>query len=81
MAFSEDMESVGKFAPRKLWVLFTTILRIWWARFRYRTPVLYYPPSGPNKVPVLRDIDPAGRHALDLQQSGLPLPCRWCFNL
>lgn len=56
MAFSEDMESVGKFALRKVWLLFTTILRIWWARFRYRTPVLYYPPSGPNKVPVLRDI-------------------------
>ncbi len=56
MTFSEDMESVGKFAFRKLWVLFTTILHIWWARFRWRTPVLYYPPSGPNKVPVLRDI-------------------------
>lgn len=56
MAFSEDMESVGKFAPRKLWVLFTTILSIIWARFKYRTPVLYYPPSGPNKVPVLRDL-------------------------
>lgn len=56
MAFSEDMESVGKFALRKVLVLFTTILHIWWARFRYRTPVLYYPPSGPNKVPVLRDI-------------------------
>ena len=56
MAFSEDMESVGKFALRKVWVLFTTILRIWWARFRHNTPVLYYPPSGPNKVPVLRDI-------------------------
>jgi glycosyltransferase involved in cell wall biosynthesis len=56
MAFSEDMESVGKFAFRKVWVLFTTILRIWLARFRHGTPVLYYPPSGPNKVPVLRDI-------------------------
>lgn len=56
MAFSEDMESVGKFALRKVWVLFTTILAIWVGRFRYRTPVLYYPPSGPNKVPVLRDI-------------------------
>lgn len=56
MAFSEDIGSVGKFAPRKLWVLFTIILHIWWARFRYRTPVLYYPPSGPAKVPVLRDI-------------------------
>jgi glycosyltransferase involved in cell wall biosynthesis len=56
MAFSEDMESVGKFAVRKLWVLLTTIMRIWVARFRWGTPVLYYPPSGPNKVPVLRDI-------------------------
>jgi len=56
MAFSEDMESVGKFALRKVLVLLTTILRIWWARLRYRTPVLYYPPSGPNTVPVLRDI-------------------------
>ena len=56
LAFSEDMESVGKFAVKKLWILFTTILRIWAARLRHRTPVLYYPPSGPNKVPVLRDI-------------------------
>lgn len=56
LAFSEDMQSVGKFAVRKLWILFTTIVRIWIARVRYRTPVLYYPPSGPNKVPVLRDI-------------------------
>lgn len=56
MAFSEDMESVGKFALRKVLVLFTTIFSIWWVRIRYSTPVLYYPPSGPNKVPVLRDI-------------------------
>jgi len=56
LAFSEDMESVGKFAIGKVWALFTTILRIWWARFCFRTPVLYYPPSGPNTVPVLRDI-------------------------
>ena len=56
MAFSDDMESVGKFAPRKLWVLFITIVRMWIARFSHRTSVLYYPPSGPNMVPVLRDI-------------------------
>ncbi|MBK9286415.1 MAG: hypothetical protein IPN38_01715 [Flavobacteriales bacterium] len=56
LAFSDDMESVGKFALRKVWVLFTTILRVWIARFKYGTPVLYYPPSGPNMVPVLRDI-------------------------
>lgn len=54
--YSDDMDSVGKFAFRKILILFTTILRVWVARFRYRTPMLYYPPSGPNMVPVLRDI-------------------------
>ena len=56
LAYSEDMDSVGKFSLSKVGVLFTTILRVWWARIRYRTPMLYYPPSGPNMVPVLRDI-------------------------
>jgi glycosyltransferase involved in cell wall biosynthesis len=56
LKYSEDMDSVGKFALRKVWLLFTTILRVWWVRLRHRTPMLYYPPSGPNMVPVLRDI-------------------------
>ncbi len=56
MAFSADMESVGKFALGKVWKLFATILAVWCARLRYATPVMYYPPSGPNKVPVFRDI-------------------------
>ena len=56
MAFSADMESVGKYSPGKVFKLLTTILEVWWARLRHRTPVLYYPPSGPNKIPVLRDI-------------------------
>lgn len=56
LAFSDDIGDVGRFAFRKLWILFTTILRVWWARIRHGTQVLYYPPSGPAKVPVLRDI-------------------------
>lgn len=56
LAFSENMDSVGKASWRKVWLLFTTILRIGLARIRFRTPVLYYPPSGPNTVPVIRDI-------------------------
>lgn len=56
MAFSTDMESVGKFALGKVLTLFTTIARVAWARFRFGARILYYPPSGPNKVPVLRDI-------------------------
>lgn len=54
--YSDDMDSVGKFSLRKVSILFGTILRVWTARFRHRTPMLYYPPSGPNMVPVLRDI-------------------------
>jgi len=56
MAFSRDMGSVGKFAPHKVLTLFSTIILIVWARFRHGASVLYYPPSGPNMVPVLRDI-------------------------
>jgi len=56
LAFSDDMESVGKFRIRKILVLFSTIARVIIARFRYGTLVLYYPPSGPNMVPVLRDL-------------------------
>ena len=56
LSYSDDMDSVGKFAVRKVWILFTTVLRVWLARLKYRTPMLYYPPSGPNMVPVLRDI-------------------------
>lgn len=56
LAFSDSMESVGKFRMGKVRILFTTIARIWVARFKTGATVLYYPPSGPNKVPVLRDI-------------------------
>jgi glycosyltransferase involved in cell wall biosynthesis len=56
LRYSDDMDSVGKFAFRKVLVLFTTIIEVWIARFRHGTPILYYPPSGPNMVPVLRDI-------------------------
>lgn len=54
--YSDDMESVGKFSLRKVSILFATILRVWLARISHRTPMLYYPPSGPNMVPVLRDV-------------------------
>lgn len=56
LTYSDDMDSVGKFALKKVLVLFTTIVEVWIARFRHGTPMLYYPPSGPNMVPVLRDI-------------------------
>lgn len=56
LRYSDDMDHVGKFALRKVLVLFATIVEVWIARIRHGTPMLYYPPSGPNMVPVLRDI-------------------------
>lgn len=56
LAFSADMDSVGKFKVKKVWILFTTILKILWARISTGSKTIYYPPSGPDKVPILRDI-------------------------
>lgn len=56
LAYSDDMNSVGKFTFRKVFILFATIFQVWKARIRHGTPMLYYPPAGPNKVPVLRDM-------------------------
>jgi glycosyltransferase involved in cell wall biosynthesis len=56
MNFSRSIEEVGSFGWRKLWVLWLTWLGILRARFLRGARVLYYPPSGPNRNPVLRDI-------------------------
>lgn len=56
LEFSREMDEVGRFQIKKIFILFGTILSIIRARMKYRTPVLYYPPSGPNMVPVLRDM-------------------------
>jgi glycosyltransferase involved in cell wall biosynthesis len=56
MAFSGGMEEVGKFRARKLGHLCALIPRILWHRRRTGASVLYYPPAGPDLVPVLRDL-------------------------
>lgn len=56
MSFSATMEEVGRFRPSKLLHLAGTILRIFSARLRHRAQVLYYPPAGPHRVPVYRDL-------------------------
>lgn len=56
MAFSDNMSQVGRFGFGKLIHLFFVIVSIYYFRFRYGIRVLYYPPAGPNLVPLLRDI-------------------------
>ncbi|MFO1064671.1 MAG: glycosyltransferase [Pirellulales bacterium] len=55
MAFSRTMDEVGRPGLSKVFHLIALILRIWWSKIRYRPHVLYYPPAGPNRIPLLRD--------------------------
>lgn len=55
MSFSEDIDSVGKFRIRKMFELAKVIVGIYKARLKGAN-LLYYPPAGPNLVPVIRDI-------------------------
>ncbi|MBC7919454.1 MAG: glycosyltransferase family 4 protein [Ferruginibacter sp.] len=56
MAFSTDMDEIGKFKLAKVLILFKTIGQIIYHRFRHHIRVVYYPPAGPDRVPMYRDI-------------------------
>lgn len=56
MAFSKDMNEVGKFRVAKLVELVSLVFRIYAARVRFNCTVLYYPPAPPQRVPILRDF-------------------------
>ncbi len=56
MHFSRGIDDVGRFQPGKILHLLAVIMKIIFYIFRYNIKVLYYPPAGPNKVPVLRDL-------------------------
>lgn len=56
MSFSADMDDIGKFQWKKLWKLFTLIVNTYWMRITTGAKILYYPPAGPDRVPILRDI-------------------------
>jgi glycosyltransferase involved in cell wall biosynthesis len=57
MAFSEDMNSIGKFKFNKIYELFRVIWSIWYKVLTIKPTVLYYPPTGGyNKIPFYRDF-------------------------
>ncbi|MEM8898875.1 MAG: glycosyltransferase family 4 protein [Bacteroidota bacterium] len=56
MAFSENLEEVGKFQFGKILHLLKLIVEILKVRIKYNINVLYYPPSGPVKISIYRDI-------------------------
>jgi glycosyltransferase involved in cell wall biosynthesis len=56
MSFSGNVQEIGKWKWRKLFHLFNLLFRgIYLLIFR-RIDVLYYPPAGPQWIPVLRDM-------------------------
>lgn len=56
MAFSDSIEEVGRFRIGKLFHLLGVIARIVYHRAAHGAKVLYYPPAGPNRVPLYRDV-------------------------
>jgi len=56
MFFSSEFDEVGKFKFKKVFHIFYIIAMIYYYRFKHNIKVLYYPPAGPNLIPVLRDI-------------------------
>jgi glycosyltransferase involved in cell wall biosynthesis len=56
MRFSRQMNEVGRFSPWKLIELLKIIRSIIATRIRMGAKVLYYPPAGPDLVPVVRDL-------------------------
>lgn len=55
MQFSGSIDEIGKVRLGKILHLFSVIAHIIWCRIRFRPSILYYPPSGPNRVPLIRD--------------------------
>ncbi|MCU0352492.1 MAG: glycosyltransferase [Cytophagales bacterium] len=56
MCFSNSIRSIGNASLGKVIHLFVLVCRMLFLRFGRRIDVLYYPPAGPNRTPVIRDI-------------------------
>ena len=56
MSFSRDMGDMGRWRPGKLLHAVAIILKVAYLRLRHDIRILYYPPSGPDYLPMLRDM-------------------------
>lgn len=94
MGFSSNMDEVGRFRVSKLLHLVSLIAQIVWHRVASGARVLYYPPGGPQRTPMFRDIAILsatrwmfGKVIFHFHASGLAelydrLPCwqRWLYR-
>jgi glycosyltransferase involved in cell wall biosynthesis len=56
MSFSDSFKSVGNFRFSKIVHLFEVLWKMLEIRFGQDVHILYYPPAGPSRTPVFRDI-------------------------
>jgi glycosyltransferase involved in cell wall biosynthesis len=56
MAFSRETAEIGKPSLGKVAHLGSVVLRVLLCRLRTGATVLYYPPAGPELVPIVRDL-------------------------
>lgn len=56
MSFSRDMNDLGRLRLGKLFHTVSILFKVAYMRVRHNIRVLYYPPSGPNYLPMLRDM-------------------------
>lgn len=56
LAFSKNFTEIGGFSFLKLLHLIVILIKAFKIKLKYKIKVLYYPPSGPNLNPILRDI-------------------------
>ena len=56
MCFSDSFRSVGSFGLKKVCHLFQVVYQALRLRFKHGIPLLYFPPAGPNRNPILRDM-------------------------
>ena len=56
LKFSRSMQEVGKVSIGKVIEVGKVVLLILWARIQKGASILYYPPAGPQRVPVYRDL-------------------------
>lgn len=55
LAFSKEMLNMGRPQLRKVFHLLGVILRVWWQQLTFQPDVVYYPPGGADRWPVVRD--------------------------
>lgn len=56
MSFSDGMDDMGKSSFSKIWKLFVLVFKTIKLKFSESIDIIYYPPAGPCKVPIFRDV-------------------------